>query len=81
MSAKDTKGWGYRGDIIEKATTNLIEQVHKLQDGSETNSHKWEGLSKVSSEDKQVDVVHSYHSIRIYDEGKSLGSRPLEQDS
>lgn len=51
-----------------------------MQEDSETNSHEWEGLSEVSTEDKQIDVIYSYQFTKNYDEGQILGSRPLEKD-
>lgn len=44
---------------------------------SETDSHEWEGLSKVSSEDKKIDVIHSYN--RPHNERLSLNSRSLDK--
>lgn len=72
----ETKGLGYNEDV-EEVTCNLYEKIQELQENSETDSHEWERISEVSSEDKNIDVIHSYN--RLDNEGLSSSSRSLEK--
>jgi len=92
LTAQDTTGLGYRGKAKttgkernkgkqkEIASTNLVEQIHKLQAWSEidSNEYEWDSLSELSCDEKDIDIVQQYTSTQTACEGQGSPSRPLE---